>query len=211
MKKILSLQFVVIIILGLLSLNSCKQGLRCDAEDNEKLGEIAYDDILHYNIESDELQLNFEGINKSISLPLINVSDRSPHWWIDHEICESLDVKPYRAYAYYEYDNLNQVFGNDSTLISIEPQIINDAGNELEALYINIAHENQALKGIIMVDQSDSYQPELDIFEFEDYLQINGIVLTDVWRLQKEGLGVYYNKNNGVEAIQIDNVYFFKQ
>lgn len=210
MKKMLSIHVYAIIFSGLLMFNSCKQGLTCDAEDNEKLGEIEYNDVLQYNIEKDSEVLFFEGDSGTIKLPKSDVNNDTPHWWIDHEICESIDVKPYRAYAYYEYENINQLFGNDSTLISIEPQILNDDGSELEVIYINIAHKNQSLKGVIFIDQVNTYMAELDEFESKEFLQVDGVILNNIWILEEDGLGVFYSKQNGVEAIQIENRYYFR-
>ena len=188
---------------------SCERGVVCNENDNKNLGQISYSEMNDFNTEKETSTLTLMRNSGLLELPLTNTSN-SPNQWIDYKVCESVDVKPYSAYAYYEYENINRTFSNEDVLISIEPQILNNDGEELEVIYINLAHNNSSIKGIVPVDELGEYEPELDVFDFMGTISINNKTFYQSYLFEKDDLKIYYSKDQGIVGVNIDGLVYSK-
>ncbi len=200
--------FFILFTIGIIS-SSCSNKIKCSATDDKKLGVIEYTaEFKTYENEGSKNSMTFkDSDNNSFVLNKTSPNETVPRRLVEYEICKSIDVKPYTAYAYYEYENISHLFSNDSMIINVEAQIANEQGVRTETIFLNFGKNNISLKGKIPITNVQAIQSEEPfgiLFEFFSNFELDNQNYNDIWVLKKEGVGIYYSKTNGIVAIEAD-------
>lgn len=198
-----------------LMLTSCFHKTSCDSRHDEALGEIDYStDFQNCEIERSVDFLTFSSENTSITLQKSTTPNLEPNRLLDHEICQSLDIKPYTAYAYYEYENLNMVFSEESLLISIEPFIFEENTERKEVIFFTLSPEtSESIKASVPIYDAVVGEPlglQNTQFIFQEQIELNDTLFEDIWVCQQDGNGIYYSKEKGLVAIELNDIIYLK-
>lgn len=211
MKKILSL--ILFSALLSMSLVSCVKRINCDESNSKKIGTIQYSQALNQaNIEEQSNSMTFTNGERSVKLSRAALNT-IPHRLNDHIICEEIDIKPYIAYAYYEYVNKDNMFSGDSITILFEPIIEGSKEHPKNLLYINLAYGiSSSLKGgISFDDKSVSPSDIIHPFELQDSILLRDKTFKNIWVSESEDAGIYYSLTDGIVAIKMKNEIWLRE
>jgi len=211
LKTNIKIYFMLLVLC--IMFTSCFNKIKCSSADDKKLGVIDYTtEFKTYETESSKNSITFTGSdNKVYVFNKTSPSELTPRRLVEYEICRSIDVKPYTAYAYYEYENISNLFNTDSMVISIESEIANEQGVRTEVIFLNFAKNFSGLKGKIPISNIQAIQSEEPfgiLFEFFSNYELDNQNYNDIWVLKKEGVGIYYSKTNGIVALEADNIIY---
>jgi len=211
----MKLNFTILVfgitIIGCFS--SCFQRINCDISKDKKLGNIKYsNEFKQYSIEGVGNKISFNHSSETFIFTRNINPDKRPRRLNDYKVCESINIKPYTAYAYYEYENLETVFQMDSAILVLTPEIEKLGNKRGESLYINFSKEGVGtLKGrvpISNIDTTVTYQPFGELFKFNDRITIGNQDFENIWSFTKENIGIYYSKNLGIIALEANGKFY---
>lgn len=194
---------------------SCLQKINCDSSKEKYLGRIEYtQQFKQFNTEQTAKRISFSSTEDELVFTKDQNSPQRPRRLNDYKICESINIKPYMAYAYYEYDNLESVFLADSTILVLSPEIEKLGDKRGESLYINFSKEGagtiKARIPITNIDTTITYQPFGELFTFQERIPIGDRPYQNIWFFKKENMGMYYNKEVGVIALEANGVFYYR-
>lgn len=197
-------------LLAILALSQCTKKVNCDESDNKRLGSITYSDSFKaMNKEADTRVITFFHGSDTVTLENIPIAQEE-QWLIDHKICESIDIKPYFAYAYYAYPGYTRVFSSGDMLLSINAEIQEENKERFELLYFNWSEWNRGYKCVLPVGKAD-YMPEeesVKTMQYHSKMVLGGKEYSDVWGYEELGNGIYYQAASGVVAIKRNDSIF---
>ncbi|MEM9821834.1 MAG: hypothetical protein AAF985_12210 [Bacteroidota bacterium] len=205
----------VLLLLLVFLLNSCQKRFSCDESDHKKLGAIEFSPIFQeYTIEDQSNSMVFNDGESDLVFNRNNQIETTPYRLQEYNICESIDVKPFTAFAYYEYKNRSSAFVSNELLIEINPQIEKQNGNNAEFIYLSIA-QNETFKASIPIGDQTEAPPFGNTnvrFEWKEQIELNGKVFYQVWHGQSanQRMGLFYKKEQGIIAIEIEGRYYLR-
>ena len=213
MKINSTLLILAISIIGLST--SCFRRPSCDSSDEKKLGTIQYSATFNqFNIEKSNNTISFSSPTKELAFTRNTDIEKRPQRLNDYKVCESINIKPYSAYAYFEYENLESVFMRDFAILVITPEIEKIGDKRGESLYINFGKEGigtiKARVPISNIDTTITYQPFGELFKFNPSINIGNQTFENIWSFRKENMGMYYSKSLGVVALEADGEFYFR-
>lgn len=206
-------------LIATLLLASCTKRLNCDSSDNEYLGTTDYSDTFKtWSIESDSDVLSFYSDNgDTLHLSAQSSITEEPRWLIESVVCEeALDVKPFKAYAYYEYEDKTQIFSteNAEVLVSIEPEIALFDDVITESIFINLSTDvATSIKGQVPVTNPQSIpqtEPSGLHFSHHELLELGAHVYDHIWILDEDQLSIYYSDKIGIAALRINEQVYYR-
>jgi len=212
--KINGIEFILVIaIIGCLS--SCLRRPNCDISNEKKLGEINYSNqFKQFNIEGSTNTISFSNATETLAFTRKNDADQRPRRLNDYKVCESINIKPYIAYAYFEYENLESVFLMDSAILVITPEIEKIGDKRGESLYLNFSKEGagtvKARVPIKNIDTTKTYQPFGELFKLNSSITLANQTFENIWSFKKENMGMYYSKSLGVVALEANGEFYFR-
>ena len=194
---------------------SCFQRVNCDSSDDKNLGNIDYSNqFKQFNIEKSNNTISFSNSTEELTFTRKNNPELRPRRLNDTKICESIDVKSYTAYAYYEYENLESTFSMDTAILVLTPEIEKIGDKRGESLYINFSKEGagtvKARVPISNIDTTKTYQPFGELFKFQASIQIGNQTFENIWSFRKDNMGIYYSKSSGVIALETNAKFYFR-
>lgn len=205
-----------ILLLSILIIStSCFRRPNCDSTKEKNLGRIDYtQQFKQFNMEGTNNSITFSNAEEKLVFTKNKNSTQEPRRLNDYKICESINIKPYTAYAYYQYDNLESVFLVDSAILVLSPEIEKAGDKRGESLYINFGKEGagtiKARIPITNIDTTITYQPFGELFTFQERLTIGDRPYGDIWFFRKEKMGIYYSKEVGVMALEANGVFYYR-
>jgi hypothetical protein len=212
-QKTFVLVMISLVITSVLLLTSCTKRLNCDSSDNENLGTTDYSEAFKaWSIETDSEILSFySNDGDTLRLAAQSIVVEEPRWLIESVVCEeALDVKPFKAYAYYEYEDKTRSFGgeNDKAFLSIEPEIALHDEVRTESIFITLSTgAATSIKGQVPVTNSQSI-PQSEPFGLHfthlDRVELGDQAYTDIWVLSEDTLSIFYHSEIGIAALAID-------
>lgn len=204
-----------VFLLIVLTLSSCYNRFSCGPSQNKNLGTIDLSKTFKsWNLEQQIDTLFF--VSKTDTLVLVKKNYNSPkHKQVKaYNICQRIDIKPYTAYAYYEYPNKASYFQGDDILLHLDPEITLDNETREETLYLNLAHGNHSLKAAVPLAQGVTEGPFFDAstrFVFKDSITLQGVRFRDVWVCDSLNSQMYYSASLGLVGIGIDGRGFLRE
>lgn len=212
MKNFTILIFGLTIFIGL---SSCFQKINCDISKEKKLGNIEYSNqFKQFNIEASGNTISFSNGIEELIFIKNNSLEKRPQRLNDYKICESINIKPISAYAYYEYENLETVFQMDSAILVLSPEIEKLGNKRGESLYLNFSKEGvgtvKARVPISNIDTTITYQPFGELFKFNERITLGDQNFEDIWSFKSANLGIYYSKKSGVIALETNGNFFLR-
>lgn len=207
------------VLITTLLLTSCTKRLNCDSSDNKYLGTTDYSDAFKtWSIESDSDVLSFYSDNgETLHLSAQSIITEEPRWLVESVVCEeALDVKPFKAYAYYEYEDKTQIFSteNSEVLLSIEPEIALFDDVITESIFINLSTDfATSIKGQVPVTNPQSIpqtEPSGLHFSHHELLELGDEVYDDIWVLDDDQLSIHYKANIGIAALIINEQVYYR-
>lgn len=200
------------IIIGNLS---CLRHPNCDSSKEKYLGRIDYTfQLKQFNMENTNNSITFSNAQEELVFTKNNNIAQEPRRLNDYKVCESLNIKPYMAYAYYEYDNLESVYMVDGGILVTSPEIEKLGDKRGESFYINFGKEGvgniKARIPITNIDTTITYQPFGELFTFQKRMTIGDKPFEDIWFFRKENMGMYYSKEVGVVALEANGVFYYR-
>ena len=194
---------------------SCFHRVNCDSSNDKKLGNIEYSNqFKQFNIEKFNNTISFSNTSEQFTFTRKNNPELRPRRLNDSKVCESINIKPYTAFAYYEYDNLESTFLMDSAVLVLTPEIEKLGNKRGESLYINFGKEGagtvKARVPISNIDTTKTYQPFGELFKFQNRIQIGNQEFENIWSFRKDNMGIYYSKNLGIVALEANGKFYFR-
>lgn len=204
---------LVFCIIGLST--SCFRRPHCDISNEKKLGNIEYSDQFYqFNIENSNNTLSFSNASGELVFIRKNNPEKRPQRLNDYKVCESINIKPYTAFAYFEYENLESVFGMDSAILVITPEIEKIGDKRGESLYLNFSKEGagtvKARVPISNIDTTKTYQPFGELFKFHASNTLGNQTFENIWSFRKDNMGIYYSKDSGIVALEANGEFYFR-
>ena len=195
--------------------SGCIRKVNCDSTKSKKLGTIEYSDkFKEFNIEDTKNTISFKSDSEELVFTRNTETTQNPKRYLDYKICESIDIKPSTAYAYYEYENLEGIFQTDSAILVITPDISKDINDREESLYLNFSKDGsigvKARVPISNIDTTRTYQPFGELFKYHESINLGDKELEKVWSFKKEGTGIYYSKQLGIIALEANGKFYFR-
>jgi len=186
----------------------------CDASRERDLGVLEHSKAMIDHVAPRDDYLTYKSEDKSILLRHRDADSASLRA-NSHEICRSVNIYPYTAYAYYTYDNIDQSYITDNIVLTIEPRIMMEDGSRKESIYINLSSgvsaSIKARVPIVGIDRSVQYEPYDELMEYDETLTLSGKSIKDVWSYERGDIGMYYTATSGVVAIMLDNIVYVKE
>jgi len=207
--------FILLFILVLIH-TSCYNRFSCNSTNNLKLGNIEYSqDFQKWEVEKSSTSLIFSDSILAFELPKSDRSRPAFKKLNEYSVCKSIDIKSYVAYAYYDYENLESSFHNDTMLIVINPSIINEDSERKEVIYLNFAYSSSnPIKAQIPTYEGAKIGKPFGFhktqFKLNKQITLNNKMYNDIWVCKKDGSGIYYSKDIGVVAIEMNNRIFLR-
>lgn len=206
---------LLILIATVGSLTSCFQKVNCDISSDKNLGNIDYsNEFKQFNIEARANTISFSNSMEEFIFTKNNNLEKRPRRLNDYKVCESINIKPYVAYAYYEYENLETVFQMDSAVLVLTPEIEKLGNKRGESLYINFSKEGagtlKARVPISNIDTSITYEPFGELFKYNNRITIGNQNFENIWSFTKENMGIYYSKNLGIIALKANGKFYIR-
>lgn len=208
----------IALILGMAiigSLSSCFQKINCDISKEKKLGNIEYSNqFKQFNIEASVNTISFSNGTEEMIFTKNNSLEKRPQRLNEYKVCESINIKPYSAYAYYEYENLETVFQMDSAILVLSPEIEKLGNKRGESLYLNFSKEGvgtvKARVPISNIDTTITYQPFGELFTFKERITLGNQVFEDIWSFKEGTTGIYYSKKMGLIALEANGKFYIR-
>jgi hypothetical protein len=214
--KSVSYSPMIFLLISSLAFSSCVNRFKCDASNQVRLGEIDYSATFkEWEIEVASDLMKFTSSNETISLKKREANELPFKRLNEYLVCKSINIKPYRAYAYYEYKNLSSHFASDEMSVVIEPDISKEEGKRAESIYLTFykAGASNSIKARVPVTNLDLDKPREPfgvLFTFHDSIMLEDRNYTDVWMYKEENMAIYYNKENGIVALESDQTIFHR-
>lgn len=196
-------------------LTSCFKKINCDISNEKKLGNIEYSNqFKKFNLESSTNTISFRNGTEELIFTKNNSLEKYPRRLNEYKVCESINIKPFTAYAYYEYENLEIFFQMDSAVLVLTPEIEKLGNKRGESLYINFSKEGvgtvKARVPISNIDPNITYQPFGELFKFNDRITLGNQTFEDIWSFKKGTTGIYYSKKTGVIALEAKGKFYIR-
>jgi len=214
-KVVLYFKAYFLLLISLTCLG-CKKRFNCSPSNDLKLGNI------DYSTEFKEWESEIYNESLKFSTPdgfqILKKNDNSkfPLRLKEYLVCESIDIKSYKAYAYYEYKNHSSLYSNDSMtmLISVEPYINKENGVITESIFLSFNKSSYGIKGQVPITNVNSIRPTEPhgrLFKYHEDLEIGGRKFYKIWALEKGGSAIYYSKSKGIVALQMGIEFYFRE
>lgn len=216
----------ICILMLCLAFMGCQKRFKCDDSNSKKLGDIEFSEQFgNWNNELKSDSIVFSTPSGNVSLRKVQSTEKRPQRVNEYLICESIDIKPQYAYAYYEYKDLSSFFSSDykdgqhgqdskGAIISVSPSILREKDDvKTESIFLSFNVKEYGLKGRVPVTHTKSMQPTKPfglLFEFHASKMVGDKTLQDVWVLEENDSALYYNKNTGIVAIKMGDVYWYR-
>lgn len=206
---------LVLVLLFSFSVSSCYNRFSCGPAQNKNLGAISFSSSFQdWNKENQHDTLFFSNSTDTLRLLTSTTTSSKPKRAKAYHVCESIDIKPYTAYAFYEYPNKERMFQGDATLLHIDPVIVYEDQQKQELLYLNLAYGNNSIKAAIPANTSDQKGPPFTTqgtrFIWQKTVSLGDKKFSYMWVCEANGLAMYYHPRKGMVAIRIDNTIFYK-
>lgn len=207
---------ISLLLVGLITLmtTSCYHRTSCDSSDNKNLGKTDFtEEFKQWNTEQNTELMVFSNGTKNIELTRRKNTNKTAQRLKVKNLCESIDIKPYTAYSYYEYEDISSVFLGDNIIISVEPSMTNVEEVRTEVIFLSFNLENQGVKAqvpVINAEKVISSEPYGNKFEFKESIEIAGKTLKNVWHVEREKSQIFYSKKDGIIAIANENDVYFR-
>lgn len=218
--------FLLIIVLLSCAYKISPYKFSCHNVESKMLGTIDFNtDIKNAHIESHQDTITFANNEDELAFRKIesrHPADIEPMRYRAYTICKKIikDKSPVTKYAYYEYENIVNMFVTEGGQLIIQPQILNGGKDKLESLYINFSiHSIGYLKAFVpfyTIDENKVNDSHLNWCTHHDYIELgNDIKFEDVWvykqSFQKGELAVYYSKPSGIVALGVNEKIYIRK
>lgn len=207
-----------LLLLSLITvMSSCFNRFSCDQSDDKNLGRISFSqEFTTWNIEANVDTLVFESASDKMVMVVQENSREKYHRLREYDICEEIDIKPYTAYAYYEYPNMNRFYSSNKGILVLEPSMENIEGTRTESLFITASLSDfYSVKARVPISHVEKIKPESPngrLFTYHESISLGDRTYSRVWHYTKTAdpysTSLIYSKEKGVLAIQVnDTVY----
>ena len=208
---------MIFLLMISLALSSCINKFKCDASNQVRLGEIDYSDAFkEWETEQSYDIMKFTASNNNITLKRNEDTNAGTYRRLnEYLVCRSINIKPYSAYAYYEYKDLSSHFISDNMSVVIEPDISKEDGKRAESIYLTfyktgVSNSIKARVPVTNLDLDKPGEPFGVLFTFHDSIRLEDRHYTNVWMYKEENMAIYYHKNQGVVALESDQTIFHR-
>lgn len=212
----MKIKFLILILaISILGFTSCIRQSNCDNSREKNLGRIDYsNEFQEFEIEIVPKKITFSNSTDELVFTKNENPNPPPRRLNEYIVCESINIKPYTAYAFHEYDNLENVFLEDSSVLVLNPEIEKIGDQRGESLYINFGQEGVGnIKGRVPINNIDTtitYQPFGELFKFRENINIGNQPFEKIWFFRKGNMGMYYSKENGVVALEAGGEFYYR-
>lgn len=209
----ISLLFIAFISL---MTTSCYHRVSCDSGDNKNLGKTDFsEEFKQWSIENSTEDIVFSNGTKTIKLNKREETNKTAQRIKVKNICESIDIKPYTAYSYYEYDDISSSFLGEQIILSVEPSMTMVEKVRTEVIFLSFNLNGEGVKAQVPVINAEKVkvsEPYGRKFELKEAIEIAGKTFKNVWHIEREKNQIVYSKKDGILAIaQGDDVYLRQQ
>lgn len=193
----------------------CTNRLRCNPSSSVLLGHVDFSERFEQmNIESGSDSLVFIGSNDALVFVRNNNRETDKRRFNAYKICTSIDIKPYTAYAYYEYNDRSSFFKGDSLLLVVQPAMSMEGEQVGESLYLSFSTNKGGLKArvpISNIDLNRRYMPYGELFELQDSVVLDGDIYRNVWKFTKERAAMYYHMRDGIVGLVVEDELYLRK
>ena len=205
----------VFLLFLFLVLSSCYNRFSCGPAQNKNLGTISFSKMFQdWNLAQQTDSLVFVSKTDTVTLIKNDYNTQKHKQAKVYNVCQSIDIKPYTAYAYYEYPNQEHMFQDDAVVLHIDPVISYHEDTKQESLYLNLAHGNNSIKAAIPANHGTLKGPPFNThntrFILQKTLSLDDKKFSNIWVCEANGLAMYYHSHKGIIAFSINNTMYYK-
>ena len=212
-----STHYLIAMALICLTIIGCHRRPSCVQSDEVKLGTTDYSsEFKQWQTEADSDIITLSNDSISFVLRKQQRSDNTPNRLLEYLVCESFDIKTFKAYAYYEYENLSSTFLDDNMtmLLSVEPEISYEDKVRTESIFLSFSEGVYGVKGRVPITNGEAIkptEPNGQLFSYHVNIEIGDRQFEDIWALIKEESGIYYSESKGIIALKIRELYIYRE